>query len=186
MRTLPDLGSLEANLSHMVLGMSSELSELQKCLNKKDFDKVNCGEEIADGFWYGFNYANLRGIEISDTLLDNLDEWHKMTDIAINIGDLADIVKRLLAYKQSFEVQEEKRKSNNGDDFKKEASMLYSYLVSLARVAVCYDINIEEIMGKNILKLYVRYPDKFSEDSALIRDLEAERAILESNIKEVE
>jgi NTP pyrophosphatase (non-canonical NTP hydrolase) len=188
-RTLPDLSSLSSNLSHMVEGMSSELAELQRCLNKKitgGFDKINCGEEIADGFWYGFNWANLRGIEIPENLFDNLEKGYETTDIAINIGDLADISKRLLAYKTPFEVQEQKRKDNPKEEFKTETAMLYSYLVSLARVAVCHDISIEDIMGKNILKLYVRYPDKFSEDSALIRDLEAERAILESNIKEVE
>ncbi len=188
-RTLPDLGSLAANLSHMVMGMSSELSELQKCVNKgitnnAPIDLINLGEEVADGLWYGFNYANLRGIEIPDTLFTDLDKWCEITDIIINIGDLSDIVKRLLAYKQDFEVQEKKRKSTEGDNYRNERQILLSYLVSLARVATTHEISLEEIMGKNILKLYVRYPDKFSEDSALIRDLEAERAVLESNIKE--
>ena len=34
-------------------------------------------------------------------------------------------------------------------------------------------------MGRNITKLYVRYPEQFSEDMALMRDLEAERLALE-------
>ena len=40
----------------------------------------------------------------------------------------------------------------------------------------------EEVMKKNIAKLEARYPEKFTEEKAENRDLEAERKILESSI----
>jgi hypothetical protein len=38
----------------------------------------------------------------------------------------------------------------------------------------------KEVMDINIKKLEARYPEKFTEDKAINRDLEAERKILES------
>lgn len=43
----------------------------------------------------------------------------------------------------------------------------------------------EIVMSRNIQKLAKRYPDKFTEDAALNRDLEAEREILEGIKPEV-
>lgn len=40
-------------------------------------------------------------------------------------------------------------------------------------------IDMEDVMKRNIAKLKARYPNNFSEDSALNRDLKTERAILE-------
>jgi len=42
-----------------------------------------------------------------------------------------------------------------------------------------FGINPEEAYEKNINKLKVRFPEKFSEEKALERDLEAERKTLE-------
>jgi ribosome-associated translation inhibitor RaiA len=41
-------------------------------------------------------------------------------------------------------------------------------------LASIYSFNVGDIMDSNIRKLKVRYPDKFSKDKALNRDLEAE------------
>ncbi len=40
-------------------------------------------------------------------------------------------------------------------------------------------VDLEDVMQRNIAKLQVRYPNKFSEAAALNRDLTAERATLE-------
>ena len=42
-------------------------------------------------------------------------------------------------------------------------------------------VSFEEVMEKNIAKLEARYPEKFTEEKAENRDLEAERKILESS-----
>lgn len=41
------------------------------------------------------------------------------------------------------------------------------------------DIEPENVLEKNILKLHARYPDKFTEEHALNRNLDNERKILE-------
>jgi NTP pyrophosphatase (non-canonical NTP hydrolase) len=178
-RTNVDLGSDKLNIAHMALGIASELAEIVECVTKKDIDLTNLEEEIGDGFWYGFNYANIRNIEILDNIFDIEFSHGDLNDITQYGGELADIAKRLLAYGQSFEAQEEKRHSCSKKFFMTEEEILNKYLNSLGALAKYNGLNPEVIMGKNITKLYIRYKDKFSEDAALVRDLEAERLVLE-------
>lgn len=46
-----------------------------------------------------------------------------------------------------------------------------------------YSLNLSEIMDININKLQARFPNDFTNEHALNRDLEKERAILEGEIK---
>ena len=57
-RTVVDLGSLELNLSHMVLGIISENEEYLKAIVENDM--INAKEEQADMLWYLANYCNFR------------------------------------------------------------------------------------------------------------------------------
>jgi hypothetical protein len=41
------------------------------------------------------------------------------------------------------------------------------------------EIDFEEVLEKNIKKLSVRYPNGFNNQDALVRDLQAEREVLE-------
>ena len=55
---------------------------------------------------------------------------------------------------------------------------------ALFYIALCMDvlgISFEDVMEKNIEKLKARYPEKFTEDKAINRDLDTERKILENN-----
>ena len=61
-RTVAELGSLELNLSHMVLGIISEQEEFLKAL--VDNDKVNLLEESVDAIWYIANYCTFRGFDL--------------------------------------------------------------------------------------------------------------------------
>jgi NTP pyrophosphatase (non-canonical NTP hydrolase) len=49
----------------------------------------------------------------------------------------------------------------------------------VARACSALDVSIESVMDTNIKKLKARFPDKFSNENALTRDLEKEREILE-------
>jgi NTP pyrophosphatase (non-canonical NTP hydrolase) len=53
---------------------------------------------------------------------------------------------------------------------------LYYISILLDELGVSY----EEVMAKNIAKLAKRYPEKFTEELALSRDVDAERKVLES------
>jgi hypothetical protein len=48
----------------------------------------------------------------------------------------------------------------------------------LRHIASMCDSSIEEAMAKNIAKLQARYPDKFTQEAALNRDLDAEKAAM--------
>ena len=59
-----------------------------------------------------------------------------------------------------------------------EASINY-FIYRLVIIADYLQIDFEEILESNINKLKHRFPDKFSSEKALNRDLEGERKILE-------
>lgn len=173
---IKELG-LKMDLSHMALGVASELSELEECLiqNHKEFDEVNLGEELGDKMWYAVNWANLLNINVVQPTKPN--DVEAMSALIIYGGQLADIAKRYLAYGASLEAQEEKRKK--AKNYLSNTEILNRYITTIYDLAGVYGLDMETIMGRNITKLYVRYPEQFSEDSALMRDLEAERLALE-------
>jgi hypothetical protein len=52
-------------------------------------------------------------------------------------------------------------------------------LAILANIAEWFELDFFQVLTNNIDKLKVRYPEKFTEEAAQNRDLEAERAELE-------
>jgi len=61
-------------------------------------------------------------------------------------------------------------------NLKEELGDILWYIAILCNVVGC---SIEDLMELNINKLKARYPDKFTSENAINRDLEAERNILE-------
>ena len=182
-RTLPDLGGRDNNLLHMEAGIAGEfLGETVDILKKtfaykKPLDKVHLGEELADTVWYcaGAETINkLPGIVIS------FDEEA--------IASVENIKNQSITYvKEMVEI----RKSSI------ETECLGVILANkmavdstnrggvLAIVGICMgicevlEIDFWQALTNNISKLQVRYPEKFTEEAALNRDLAAERAELE-------
>ena len=182
-RTLPDLGSIGNNLLHMEAGIAGEfLGEAVDILKKtfaykKPLDKVHLGEELADTVWY------CAGVETIN----------KLPGIVISfdgevIASVENIKNQTITYiKESVEI----RKSSI------ETECLGVILANkgavdstnrggvLAIVGICMgiceilEIDFWQALTNNISKLQVRYPEKFTEEAALNRDLAAERAELE-------
>lgn len=78
-RTLADLGSLEKNNLHMLMGLSTEVGELTDIFKKnfaykREIDWVNVEEEISDIMWYLVNLCTLNGIDIKKALSRNIDK----------------------------------------------------------------------------------------------------------------
>jgi NTP pyrophosphatase (non-canonical NTP hydrolase) len=95
-----------------------------------------------------------------------LDDIHMILGMVTEIGELADVFKKNMAYKKEIDwinVQEEL-----GD--------IIFYIASFCRIN---NFDLEAIMENNIKKLATRYPDKFTEYHALNRDLDKEREVLE-------
>lgn len=167
-RTCPNLSdNLSVDLCHMVLGINTELSELQEAIEKED--KVNIGEEIGDTHWYIANYCTFKNIDYEKAYTESL--WKPYKDnVLLNLykttSELQDLVKKNLAYKKEIPLELE-----------------YSYLCSLLRglqqILDIYDLKILKYLDNNISKLKIRFPNKFTEDLANNRDLILERKELE-------
>jgi NTP pyrophosphatase (non-canonical NTP hydrolase) len=94
------------------------------------------------------------------------DNIHMIFGMLTEIGELADIYKKNLAYKK--EVDEINAKEELGD--------IMWYVANYCNIN---GFNLEEILDINIAKLEARYPDKFTEKKAINRNLDLERQILE-------
>lgn len=175
LRSCNDLGSEPLNLAHMVLGIFSEFNEfLAADVNE---DVVNLKEEVADKFWYISNYCNFRGYDLQ-TIYNNRRDFieneilGKTGGFIYSLSQLQDLVKKNLVYNKEINREIEE------DLLKRILYFLEEW---------CYDINIplteeslEDILEKNINKLKARFPDKFTEENAINRNLEVERKILEA------
>tara|TARA_R110000764_G_scaffold20407_9_gene52472 strand:+ start:1421 stop:1963 length:543 start_codon:yes stop_codon:yes gene_type:complete len=169
-RTCPSLGSSKLDLSHMVMGMLTELQELDEALVIKDY--TNIGEEIADYYWYMVNYATFRDIDISFiTSLTNkygLDSRTLVFGLYDITAKLTDAVKKHVAYNRVIDKYE-------------EASLLNSLNIYLQGMIRKQGISFTHILQSNIDKLKVRFPEEFSDDLANNRDLTEERKTLKNN-----
>jgi NTP pyrophosphatase (non-canonical NTP hydrolase) len=95
------------------------------------------------------------------------DQLHMAIGIATEAGELLDAYKKRYAYNKPLDAV------NIGEEI---GDVLW-YTINLCRML---NLNPEEIMYKNILKLRQRYPEKFTEENAINRNLDKERKILES------
>ena len=98
--------------------------------------------------------------------VDNIRLLHGVMGISTEAGELLDSLKKHIFYGKKLDYV----------NISEELGDLLYY------ISVCIDIlgtSFEEVMEKNIAKLKARYPDKFTEDKAINRDLNTEREILE-------
>jgi hypothetical protein len=161
----------------MNLGVITEIGETLDIFKKflaykKPMDLVNLGEELADTAWYIVNKCKLENISLDD----NFDEV---------LLDIKQLVETRMFSQEGLPIE-----------LKTEAILtllLASYcaptnnmfsapivqLGLLSHIASWYDLDFFQCLTNNIEKLKVRYPEKFTEEAAQNRDLEAERTELE-------
>jgi hypothetical protein len=184
-RTLAPLDTRGKNRLHMALGNTSELGEMADALKKhlaykKPFDVVNFLEEIGDFFWYIACLVKLEeDLNPENFTPDNID-----STIIVELPLARDHVY------ESYEVLVE----DLSEDFNKALHVyitLDKYLVkyrsegNFALIPIAYiccellGVSPYDVMTTNINKLRGRFPDKFTEEKALNRDLDSERKILE-------
>lgn len=159
-RTLADLGSDELNLLHMKIGIMTEFGELLDSIKKhiaykKPLDLVNVEEEIGDICFFIVGHM---------TFSDNKAvEWPTPPKYEpSNIANVATIIYDVLG---AYIV------NNIGNQ---------SLLQNLYMISVVIGVDFFRGLENNIAKLQARYPEKFTEEQALNRNLEAERKILEN------
>jgi len=75
--TRADLPSVWDNNIHMILGMATEVSEIQDVFKKalaygKSLDMVNLAEELGDLMWYVAGFCDINGFDMDEILLANI------------------------------------------------------------------------------------------------------------------
>jgi NTP pyrophosphatase (non-canonical NTP hydrolase) len=101
--------------------------------------------------------------------LKTTDNIHMVLGMQTETAELSDVFKKHLAYNKPIDWV----------NAKEEIGDLMWYISNFCRIN---NINLEEIMQTNIEKLKIRFPDKFSQENAINRNLEKERVELEKNI----
>jgi NTP pyrophosphatase (non-canonical NTP hydrolase) len=186
-RTCVDLGSKELNMFHMQSGIVTEIGEAIDPIKKhiaygKPLDMVNVGEEIADICWYLINRARMvLPSELKDQIftskghLEALEDWRETFNkhfvgktehqkLILAVGLIYSCCSVL-----DFEI------------CNTEEAVGLPYIVMLQGVCEQLGLDFWQILTNNIAKLQVRYPEKFTNEDANNRDLDAERKELEKD-----
>lgn len=95
-----------------------------------------------------------------------LTELHMLMGMTTEIGELTDVFKKHLAYGKDIDWV------NVGE----EVADIMWYLINFCDGV---GIDLEKELDKNISKLQARFPEKFTKEKAINRDLNTERQILE-------
>ena len=95
-----------------------------------------------------------------------IDIFHCIIGMQTELGELADAYKKHIYYGKDLDIT----------NVSEEIFDLLWYAVNLARIE---KIDLVKGMQNNIAKLKVRFPEKFTEQNAIERNLEAERIELE-------
>lgn len=91
---------------------------------------------------------------------------HAALGLSTEANEIIDHLKKVIFYGKQIDAV----------NLKEEAGDILWYLAILFDEL---DTSFEDEMERVIKKLKTRYPDKFTNDNALVRDLEAERKVLE-------
>ncbi|HQJ57032.1 MAG TPA: nucleoside triphosphate pyrophosphohydrolase family protein [Caldisericia bacterium] len=94
------------------------------------------------------------------------DLLHMALGMQTESAEISDILKKKLAYNKDIDWI----------NLKEEIGDLMWYIMNLCTFN---NFDLEEILQTNINKLRARFPEKFTEEKALNRDLKVERKILE-------
>jgi NTP pyrophosphatase (non-canonical NTP hydrolase) len=94
------------------------------------------------------------------------DDLHMILGMLTEVGELADVFKKYMAYQKQIDWV----------NVKEEVGDLLWYVSNFCNIN---GFDLEEILQTNINKLRARYPEKFTQENAINRDLDKERTILE-------
>ena len=95
-----------------------------------------------------------------------MDDIHMILGIQTESAEIADAYKKYIAYKNPLDLV----------NVKEEIGDTLWYIANMCNM---HGWDLRDILDTNIAKLEARYPEKFTEESALNRNLKKEREILE-------
>jgi NTP pyrophosphatase (non-canonical NTP hydrolase) len=178
LRTAPVGVSLEHDIRHAVMGFITESAELVDAMKKqhaygKPLDFVNLREEVGDIMWYLPLMCRGLGIALRDLAGADLFDDYKESSWCAERHE-SDALAFMLVRTAAMATE---RQANHG----LAAAVILSVINRLARPI---GATLEQIATLNIAKLQKRYPDKFTTEAALNRDIDAERKVLEGEPKD--
>lgn len=150
-RTCKEL-PIEEHLSHMALGIASETFELMLSDSVNDIEHTK--EEIGDVLWYVACLAEQLNIELVNQNID--DDRDSLTVLVESAEKLISMIKKANIYRKSFTYNE----------YKTAILKLYNSVIFFCDSE---QLSHEDIMRENISKLEKRYPEKYSDKSAIQR-----------------
>jgi NTP pyrophosphatase (non-canonical NTP hydrolase) len=164
-RTLINKG-LADNIVHGAIGIATEIGEL-----KEAFDSVNRKEELGDIFWYVAIFW--RELELPWN-----SPWILEKDLNLEINSYTESLNSLDYYSKHLLDQAKRVKFYSMDISKFKIELLYEISKVIAKIIDRSEFDFENILEINIAKLRQRFPEKFTSEKALNRDLNKEREIL--------
>ncbi len=111
-----------------------------------------------------YQKLSIRTLSLKDNLL--LDNVHMSLGLSTESAEIADVLKKNIAYNKEIDWV----------NIKEELGDLMFYVVNMCNIN---GWDIRDIMQTNLDKLTTRYPEKYTDELAINRDLEAERKTLE-------
>ncbi len=106
----------------------------------------------------------------ADLQTKDLHDIHMVMGMSTEVGEILDVFKKKLAYNKNIDWI----------NVKEEIGDLMWYVANFCRTN---NFDLYKILETNIEKLEARYPEKFTQDKAIFRNLKKERQILEIDKK---
>lgn len=106
-------------------------------------------------------------MDIEERANENLRTLHAAMGMQTEVGEIVDQLKKHIFYGKELDIV----------NIKEELGDLLWYISLLMD---CVDTTYRECQEKVVAKLRARYPNKFTEQDAINRNLELERAVLET------
>jgi len=143
------------------------LSETKFHKNKLNKDLVN--EYMSFVNKLGIQRCNVTKSDNPHTKEISFNLLHAAMGMVTEAGEVADIVKKSLAYKRPLDVK------HLLDECADE-------LFYITMILIEFQSSYENLMTMNMAKLNARYPNGYSHDNANNRDLESEKSAMETSL----
>jgi len=183
-RTRKDMGSLQMDTIHMILGVSGEImgefiDQLKKhFIYGKELDKVNLQEELSDAMWYVVNMYDILDLELLNDIT-----FPSIPSIGGDKSKLIPSIKMTRQINDTFYYMcghiMDDQDTYNEDQKSTYLEKIISIVITMTSLANMWGIDLNKGLENNIEKLRVRYPDKYTDEKAIIRNLQEERNKLE-------
>jgi len=177
----------EVDIKHCVLGIKSEIGELDSCYKKKigygrQLDESNLIEELGDLYFFTFKFIELLELEIPDLIdaehLEDRVNYVIGSDGNIDDDDIIEVLQKLsLLQIEIYSLLL---------DFEKEhiTKKFYALLDTITLLVKSNGFYVSNVLATNVNKLTVRFGgQKYNDEKVLSRDLGLEKQILQKGAK---